>query len=121
VDGWYTIDADNEACLLRLVMGGFFKQALIGRLAAEVRAAVSQMRCELNEHTTLCDIKAMKIQSQEMVLAFQQLVGSAAIKSRRLAFVTGSTLARLQAQRLTDRPDVAFFKDTEEAETWLRA
>ena len=41
------------------------------------------------------------------------------IRSRKLAFVCASNLARLQAQRLTDREEVRFFDDAGAAEAWL--
>jgi hypothetical protein len=62
----------------------------------------------------------MNIQAQEVVGAFARLVGSPAVRSRKLAFVTQSSLARQQATRLTDRPDVRFFTNLREAENWLR-
>lgn len=81
--------------------------------------AVGRLSCAPNQHITLCDIREMAIQSQDAVIQFQQLVGAAAVRSRKLAFVTARSLARLQARRLTDRPDVEFFEDIEAAERWL--
>lgn len=75
--------------------------------------------CAANQHLTLCDIRGMDIQSQERVEEFSQLVGSDAVRSRRLAFVTAKSLARLQARRLSSRAGLEFFSDPESACAWL--
>ena len=39
--------------------------------------------------------------------------------SRRIAVVTGSSLARMQVRRILSRNDAAFFDAEEDAEAWL--
>ena len=67
----------------------------------------------------LCDVSAMKIQTQDMGGVFSNIVGDSAFRSRKLSFVTGSTLARMQTRRLTNLEGVAYFTDVDEARTWL--
>ena len=117
--GWFEIEVEARRSLLHLTMGGFFDAATVERLRAAIVAALPRLGCPANTHLTLCDITAMSIQSQEMVQRFTALIGSPAVRSHRLAFVTGATLARLQARRLTDREGVAFFDDAGAARDWL--
>ena len=63
----------------------------------------------------------LEAQAQDVVAAFGSVMAAPDIRSRKLAFLCGSTLARLQAQRLTDREGVAFFDDAAAAEAWLLA
>jgi hypothetical protein len=105
--------------LVRLTMSGFFEPPEIQRLAGGMVEAVARLGCAPHQHVTLCDIRAMAIQSQDAVGHFSRLVGAEPIRSRKLAFVTAKSLSRLQARRLTDRPDVEFFETIEAAEAWL--
>lgn len=120
MQGWFRVEAEREACLIRLTMGGFFDSATIGAMRHEIVQAVAALPCGANQHLTLCDIREMDIQSQERVEEFSRLVGSDDIRSRRLAFVVARSLARLQAKRLTTREGVEFFANADEALRWLQ-
>jgi hypothetical protein len=100
-------------------MGGFFDSDTITRMRATLVDVIARLPCPANSHLTLCDIREMKIQSQERVEEFTRLVGADEIRSSRLAFVTGTSLARLQARRLTAREGVGFFSDPASARDWL--
>ncbi len=117
--GWFVVGAERKANLIRLTMGGFFDGATIQQLRAELVEAVASLSCPPNDHVTLCDIRQMDIQSQERVGDFSRLVGSEDLRSRKLAFVTAKSLARLQAKRLTSREGVDFFTDIDTALAWL--
>lgn len=117
--GWYDIALEPRERLLRLTMGGFFEPARVADMREALIVALRELNCPPGEHLTLCDVTAMNIQSQELVQHFAALVGSPEVVSRRLAFVTGATLARLQARRLTSREGVAFFADVPSAMAWL--
>jgi len=119
MQGWFRIEADRRASLIRLTMGGFFDSATIGDMRAQLVTAIGSLTCPPNEHLTLCDIRGMDIQTQDRVEEFSRLVGSDDVRSRRLAFVTARSLARLQAKRLSARADVEFFSDLESAHDWL--
>jgi hypothetical protein len=121
MQGWFRVEVERDACLIRLTMGGFFDSATIGAMRRELVQAVATLPCGANAHLTLCDIREMDIQSQERVEEFARLVGSDDIRSRRLAFVTAKSLARLQAKRLTTRGGVEFFSDLDAALGWLTA
>lgn len=119
MQGWFRIVADDERCLVRLTMGGFFDRDTIARMSIELASVIGSLPCRPNDHVTLCDIQKMSIQSQERVDDFTRLVGQNEIRSRRLAFVTAASLARLQARRLTTRAGVEYFSDVEAALQWL--
>lgn len=119
MQGWFVVSPEQGAKLIRLTMGGFFASATIQQLRAELIRAIASLSCPPNTHVTLCDIRQMDIQSQERVDEFSRLVGSEEIRSRKLAFVTAKSLARLQAKRLTSREGVAFFSDIDAALDWL--
>ena len=117
----YSLVADPGRDLVRMTIAGFFDVAAVAQLDADRAGTYGKLRCAPNQHLTLVDASGMKIQTQEVVTAFMQVVGNPRYHSRRLAFVTGSSLARLQTKRTTDRDNVAFFTDLTAAEAWLFA
>jgi len=102
---------------MRVKMAGFFSDEDVKRFASDYRSQLAQFSAP--GHSTLVNIKQMKIQPQSVVGDFSSFLALPNVRSRRLAFVCSSTLARLQAQRLTDREGVRFFEDDAEAERWL--
>jgi hypothetical protein len=117
MDAKFNILADTRHNLMRVEMAGFFSDDDVQRFSADYRSSLVQLRAP--GHLTLVDIRQMKIQPQSVVRAFSSLLASPDVRSRRLAFICSSSLARLQAQRLTDREGVSFFEDEAEAENWL--
>ena len=116
----FSITAEADRDLVRISMGGFFTPEDIGRFVEARRRAHAQLRCGPNRHLTLNDVRGMKIQPRESVEAFQAMLADPAYRSRKLAFVVGATLARMQLERaLSGRRDTAFFEDPAEAEAWL--
>lgn len=115
----FSIEADPTQDLIRIRMAGFFTEADVLEFLAARRDAHAQLRCRLNQHVTLNDLRGMKIQSQEMVDAFRDLLADPLYRSRRLAFVVGPTLARSQLMRAVDGRNVRCFDDIRAAEAWL--
>jgi len=113
----YTVTPDKSRNLARVKMAGFFGQKDVQEFAATYRQVLSHLKAP--GHLTLVDITAMQIQTQDIVGAFAALLAFPDVRSRRLAFVCSSSLARLQAQRLTDREGVEFFDRMGDAEAWL--
>ena len=72
-----------------------------------------------NDHLTLIDIRGMAIQAQEIVTRWGAVIADPAYRSRRLAFVVGTTLARTQLQRALGGRHARCFTDTAEAERWV--
>jgi len=115
----FSIHVEPERDLVRIRMAGFFTQPDIEDFFEARRRAHQQLRCAPNAHLTLNDLSGMKIQAQDIVAAFQAMLASPDYRSRRLAFVTGSTLARAQLLRAATGRDVRCFDDVAAAEAWL--
>ena len=117
---FHRITVDVQRSLLRFELGGFFDDAAFGRFAADRAAAFRRRRCGPNEHLTLVDVSACLIQSQDMFGAFRSFFTDGPSRSRRMALVVGSSLARMQVRRLlAGRDSVACFERESEALAWL--
>lgn len=117
----YSIEVEPNRDLVRIRMGGFFTPEDIAAFLEARRIAHHELTCGANQHLTINDIRDMKIQSQEMVDAFRDLLADTTYRSRRLAFVVGPTLARTQLVRALDGRNARCFEDFWKAETWLFA
>ncbi len=122
MDGTFAFTVDPDRDLVRTRLTGFFDDAVIARYLEARAAAFRQLRCGPNRHLSLTDVRDMKIQSQDMVAAFAGILADPAYRSRRLAFVVATSLARMQLRRaLGERAGngVELFVDMAEAERWL--
>jgi len=117
----FSIEVDPERDLIRIRMGGFFRQADIAGFLEARRAAHEALRCPPNAHLTINDIRGMDIQSHDIVEAFRDMLAAPAYRSRRLAFVVANTLARSQALRAIESREARWFTDPAAAEAWLLA
>jgi len=117
----YSIQIDPSRDLVRIRMSGFFAPEDIEDFLAARRDAHARLTCRRNAHLTLNDIREMKIQSQEIVDAFRAMLAAPDYRSRRLAFVVSSTLARSQLGRALGGRDARCFEDPAAAEAWLLA
>lgn len=115
----FSIVIELTSNLVRVKMGGFYSDVDVEAFTAELICKMRALQCAANQHSMLCDVSEMNIQSQEVVGMFAKVVGHPKFRSKFLAFVTGSTLARMQAHRLTIREGVKFFSEVGEAEQWL--
>ncbi len=116
----FTIMCDPDRDLIRIAMSGFFTPADINDFLEARRKAHARLRCGPNQHLTINDLRGMKIQPSDSVTIFQHVLADPAYRSRRLAFVIASTLARSQLSRaLSGRRDVGLFDDPHAAEVWL--
>jgi hypothetical protein len=115
----FCFQVDPSRNLVRIVMSGLLSLDDVRNFAQGRREAHAKLRCPRNEHVTLNDIRALKIQPQPVVTAFREMLAAPEYRSRRLAFVVGRTLALNQLQRaLADREGRAF-EDPVAAEAWL--
>ncbi|RYD89429.1 MAG: hypothetical protein EOP61_31660 [Sphingomonadales bacterium] len=115
----FSIEADPSRDLIRIRMAGFFTKEDIDAFLAARGAEHAKLRCGPNQHLTLNDLRDMKIQSQEMVDAFREVLADPLYRSRRLAFIVSPTLARSQLMRALDRRYARCFEDIWTAEAWL--
>ena len=116
----FSFSIDRAYGLVRIRMAGLFTPADIAAFLEARHSAHVELGCAPNQHITLNDLSGMKIQSQEAVAAFRDMLADPACRSRRLAFVAGRTLARNQLSRALDgRDNARFFESVAEAEAWL--
>lgn len=115
----YTFDVDPARDLVRIRMDGFFTVEDIHGFVAARAEAHRQLLCGPNQHLTLNDLRGMKIQSQEIVAEFRDLLAAPQYRSRRLAFVVATSLARQQLLRALASRDARCFLDIASAEAWL--
>ena len=121
MDATYSFAIDRQLGLVRITMSGLFGLADVAGFVERRREAHAALGCPPNQHLTLNDVRGMKIQQQEIVSAFQELLADPAYRSRRLAFVAARTLARSQLMRALASRDARCFEDPVEAEAWLLA
>ncbi len=119
MEPYFDIDVDVQRNLVLIRLGGFFGPETIAQFIQTRNAAHARLQCAPNAHMTLTDVTDISIQSQDMVTSFQRLLADPTHRSRKLAFVHASTLARMQLQRAAASRDVAYFRTAEEAEAWL--
>ena len=118
----FTIELDPSRDLVRIRLSGFFSADDVERFGAELLLAHRRLGCaRRGGPLTINDISAMAIQSQDVVARWSAFLANPAHRSRRLAFVVGSTLARMQLQRVIGSRDAKVFTATDEAERWLFA
>jgi hypothetical protein len=117
----FSFAIDKSRSLIRITMAGLFTPADIRDFLAARHKAHAELGCAPNKHFTLNDVRAMKIQPQESVSGFQEMLAAPEYRSRRLAFVAARTLARSQLMRALSNREARCFEDVAQAEAWLFA
>lgn len=117
----FTVRAEPSRDLIRITMSGFFNPEDIQAFRTARAAEHARLTCGPNEHVTLNDVRAMKVQAQDVVAAFQDLLADPAYRSRKLAFIVDRTLARSQLMRALNGRTAKCFENRAEAEQWLFA
>ena len=116
----FSIDIDPSRDLVRICLAGFFSLDDVERFQADLSQAHQRLGCaRKGGPLTINDISGMAIQSQDVVARWTAFLANPAHRSRRLAFVVGSTLARMQLQRTIVGRDAKVFTNVDEAESWL--
>jgi hypothetical protein len=116
MQGSYTIEIDDQRNLARMTLKGFFNPDLLRQFVEERNARYARLS---PGHVTLADVREMQIQTQDMVDAFRRMLNDPASQSRKLAFVTASSLARMQLIRAAEARVARLFETVEGAEAWL--
>lgn len=119
--GKFSFKTDRVRGLVRITMSGLYTLADVEAFLRAREKAHAALGCGPNQHLTLNDLRGMKIQSQEIVAAFRDMLADPEHRSRRLAFVAGPTLARSQLMRALQSRDARCFEDIATAEAWLLA
>lgn len=119
MDARFSFEVDPSCDFVRITMGGLFSLGDIADFIEARYQAHRQLQCGPNAHVTLNDLRELKIQPQETVAAFREMLAAPDYRSRRLAFVAGQTLARNQLLRALGSRDARCFGDPITAEAWL--
>ena len=116
----FSIDHDVAREFVRIRLFGFFSVGDIERFEAELLSVHRRMGSgHRGGPLTITDVTEMSIQSQEVVTRWGEFLANPNHRSRRLAFETGSTLARMQLERASAGRGARVFTDAAEAERWL--
>ncbi|OQW72405.1 MAG: hypothetical protein BVN33_12985 [Proteobacteria bacterium ST_bin13] len=119
MNAFFSIQADPANDLVKIKLKGFFTPAALQEFKDQRRIVHQQLRCGPNQHLSLADTREIAIQSQEMVAQFHAMLADPAYRSRKLAFVVASSLARMQLMRAIGSRTAQCFTDPGEAEAWL--
>lgn len=117
----FSFTIDKARSLVRITMSGLFTPDDIRDFLDARRVAHAELGCGPNRHFTLNDVRGMKIQPQESVAGFQEMLAAPQYRSRRLAFVAARTLARSQLMRALSNREARCFENVAHAEAWLFA
>jgi hypothetical protein len=115
----YEITIDPPRGLLRITVSGFLSFDDLTGILVEKERALARLGLRPNRHLTLCDFSSCKLQSQDVVQLCRAAIADPRYMARRIVFVIGSSLARMQLRRMLERDDAKFFETMEAAEAWL--
>lgn len=119
----HSITVDRASKLIDVRMTGFPTPEDIAWIGEEVRAAVRSLGGDAGKHLTLYDVSAITVVSPATIAAVKETFDNPAVRplwSRRIAYVVGSALARLQMQQIREvRTDLAVFDNRADALAWL--
>lgn len=119
MSGEFSIEIDAPRNLLRVRVWGFFSVEDVARYHAAVDEASMALGGAPSRQMMLCDATEMRIQSQDVVAAFQQVMADPKYRDRRVAFVVASSLARMQVQRVIGERTALLFENDRDALAWL--
>ena len=119
MDAKFKIQVEPGQNLIRITLSGFFSARDVDSFVIARNAAHADLTSQTNMHLTLCDIRDIKIQAQEIVGAFHHVLSDDEYRSRKLAVVVASSLARHQLQRAAAGRFFCVFTSVEDALLWL--
>lgn len=122
MNGTYSIEIEPEIGFIRYTLAGFFDSVSLAALSEERLTKLRLLKRPGGLHVTLCDVSRCAIQSQETLAVLGAMFAQPEWPARRVAFVVGGALARMQVRRLVENvPNVEWFEDAASAEAWLKS
>lgn len=119
----HEIEVDRAQRLIDVRLYRIFTPEDAGWIGEEVRAAVRSFGPLIGTQVTLYDCSALQAAPTATVEAIRQAYLSDSVtplRSRRIAAVVGTTVARMQAQRVAEVvPEMRVFDSREAALAWL--
>ncbi|MEN3747154.1 hypothetical protein TPR58_08240 [Sphingomonas sp. HF-S3] len=117
------VQVDLDRLFVDVRLSGLVTPEDAGWIGEEVRAAIRSLGDKVGRHVTLYDASGVQVVPPATVELLKQTFDNPQVRAlwaRKVAFVTNTALARLQAQRLREvRPDLGLFDDRETAIAWL--
>jgi hypothetical protein len=118
----YEVQTNHADGLIFLRMSGVLSIEEAHIIAAAKEAAVESLGPPYR-HSTLLDVRDLRLQPQEIFAIFTNFVATTRHKSRKIAIVAGEGTARMQFRRVAERAplrdDMRFFTIVAEARDWL--
>lgn len=116
----YSVSIDLARRMVLITMTGLLDAETARRSIIDIDAAVAEVNRRAGPHVTLVDITGFQVQMQSVTDISKHYFATFTNKPLRLAIVTGvSDLVKMQTKRILGNEPVAFFKDIDEAKTWL--
>lgn len=115
----YQISFDPPRQLISVELGGLFSVAEVDHYIAELRSGFLRHHFRAG-YLMLIDTSACRIQPQDVLVSLGGHMASFP-KARRLAVVTGDSLARMQVRRIMKQSYLRIVDTVPEAEQWLFA
>jgi hypothetical protein len=121
----HSVTVDPARKLVVLTMSGVISPEDGAWMGEEVRAKVRSLGDAVGQHVTLYDFTDVPLVPQATLDQLCTTLRNPSIRylwARKLAIVTGTTLGRLQAEKVKEvRADLELFDDRETALAWLLA
>jgi hypothetical protein len=118
----FEVKTNHSKRLIHLRMSGVLAIDEAHACAAAKEAAVESLGPPY-VHSTLVDIRGLRLQPQEIFAIFTNFVTTTKHKSRKIAIVAGEGTARMQFRRVAERAplraDMRIFTGADEARAWL--
>lgn len=120
----YRIEADPGHRLMTLGLRGFWDETTANAFSADydqAAAYLSERGLAEGEMLILLEFMDKQVQSSPIVERFKEFSEYILPDTRRVAVITGSSLQKLQAQRMAPYQHYRYFspEQREEAKTWL--
>jgi hypothetical protein len=119
----HEVRIDRANRLVELRMSGVVGAEDASWIAEEFRAAIRSLGEDFGDHLSLYDFSAVPVVPQATLEQFRAMLINPEVRklwARKLAIVTTTALARMQAQRIREiRPDIGLFETRDEALAWL--
>ena len=119
----YAFETSHDDRIITLRMAGVLSMEEALACAAAKEAEVERLGPPYDLHSTLVDIRDLRVQPQEILAIFTNFVAATRHKSRKIAIVGGEGTARMQFRRIAERAPLRdgmrFFTDVREARDWL--
>ncbi|HYD11913.1 MAG TPA: STAS/SEC14 domain-containing protein [Allosphingosinicella sp.] len=119
----FEIETSRAERLIYVRMIGGFTLDEARECAAAKEAAVQELGPPFDAHSSLVDVRDLRIQTRDVFAIFTNFVAMTKHKSRKVAIVGGEGTARMQFRRVAEREplrdNMRFFTAVDDARSWL--